>query len=733
MKEHKALIFILAATFLVYFKTCFFGFVDFDDGLYIFMNNKVINFDLEKAWLFLSNLESGHYHPVNMISYGLQSKIHGLQGEYFHAFNLIFHLLASVVVYFFTLNLGKDKALAIFVTAFFALHPIQVEAVTWVGTRGTLLSGFFSLLSLHFYVQYLEKKLAVKQLSISVLCLLLAVGSKSSAIILPIVFFGIDILKKRKINLNTVLEKIPFLVISLAFGIVAILAARELGTVSESSLGDTKGSSALNRMAFILYSVSFYFNKFFIPNGFTAMHYDPKLVDGMYTLRFYLAPIPMLLAIPLSIKLCKWNKLLLFGWFFYFVSYSLVINIIPLGGTIVSERYAYVANIGLYLVVFQCFDLLISKIKYKQILLTIWIGILAIVSFMRIDVWKDSISLYGDMHEKNPNFAHALGGLGSSHLIKGNYQESLEYLNQALELERTHNLLLKRATVYSLLDSNEKAMQDINESLMYSSDLDRVYFSRAVVKKAEGDFEGALKDYNLAIRFNPDLAHLWFERGVFKYSFGDGSGACSDWEKATSLNHDIAPQFLNKACLSQKAKNKDLKLKTEYLKQIKYPNGKVEFEIVKENKQLFLNQYDTLGNIKERGAVNASGKYDGKVLWYYPNGQLQREGFYRDIFPYGEWKEYYENGNLLATYAFDKGSKAGKEEYFHENGTAWVSREYKNGKLFHVDFIRNNSGENLEIGDFKEGSGILNVYDEEGNITSKAHYDKGTLKFLEKL
>jgi antitoxin component YwqK of YwqJK toxin-antitoxin module len=199
------------------------------------------------------------------------------------------------------------------------------------------------------------------------------------------------------------------------------------------------------------------------------------------------------------------------------------------------------------------------------------------------------------------------------------------------------------------------------------------------------------------------------------------------------MNHEVSPQLYNKLCLSAHIKNNQVQVKTEKLKQVLYPNGKVQFEIAKEKNELFIMYYDSTGVLTEKGQVDSTGKYNGSVTWFYSSGKVMRTGFYKNIFPYGNWREYYENGTLMSEYSYENGAKNGEQVYYHSNGKTWTKRVYKGDKLQAVDFILSIKGDTLDIGTFANGDGILNVYDEVGNLLQKVHYKKGLINFQEKM
>ena len=93
--------------------------------------------------------------------------------------------------------------------------------------------------------------------------------------------------------------------------------------------------------------------------------------------------------------------------------------------------------------------------------------------------------------------------------------------------------------------------------------------------------------------------------------------------------------------------------------------------------------YDN-GNVMSEGGYNASGIPDGAWVYYFSNGQKQREGTYRNGHPIGTWKEWYENGQLKASLSFllsgSETVKNGTYTMYHENGKVAVKGNYAYGR-----------------------------------------------------
>ena len=128
----------------------------------------------------------GLYIPVTYTFWSIIAAI-SRNAAFFHAANILLHMMA---------------ALAMFACAgalLFALHPVQVESVAWVSGTKDLLCGLFSLVALWQYTLYAEQRPHKhRHYAIGLLCLILAMLSKPTAIVVPLMAVAIDLFFLRR-------------------------------------------------------------------------------------------------------------------------------------------------------------------------------------------------------------------------------------------------------------------------------------------------------------------------------------------------------------------------------------------------------------------------------------------------------------------------------------------------------------------------------------------------------
>ena len=282
---HWALAFFAALAAFVLFIPALGGeFVDWDDPLYVFDNEPLLQGSgLGYVWWVFSNYYAMNYHPLTMVSFYIDYKVWGLNPLGFHMTSVVVHSLNSAILYFVVykfltvkknfieVNFG-DRSLYIipFVTAvIFAIHPGHVESVAWVSGRKDLFCLFFYLASIYSYLIYIDEK-SYKHFSFAVLSLVVALLFKPMAVSLPVVLILIDLYFKRynRETIKTiVLDKVWFVVPSLA--IIYLVSRAQIAGASLNPVGLV---SIETRIHTALYGYGYYLKQFLFPSSFAPLH-----------------------------------------------------------------------------------------------------------------------------------------------------------------------------------------------------------------------------------------------------------------------------------------------------------------------------------------------------------------------------------------------------------------------------------------------------------------------------
>ena len=276
----KSRLYLLLAcilTFVVFLPTLFNGFINFDDPQYISENPIVQSFNSFNLKQIFTSPFVGNYQPITMLTYMVDHALLGLNPKIYHFTNLIFHLLNVIVLYFIFLRVNFNTTTSLIAALLFGIHPLHVESVAWIAARKDVVYAFFFFLSILFYLKYIQQQ--KKQFyAISILLFILSVLSKAQAVVLPVVLFLFDYILKRKLNKQTILEKIPFFAVSIAFGIMAIMIQRNAGAVQTFSY-----FPLYQRILFACYGLANYFYKIILPIDLSIFYPYPETNDKINT------------------------------------------------------------------------------------------------------------------------------------------------------------------------------------------------------------------------------------------------------------------------------------------------------------------------------------------------------------------------------------------------------------------------------------------------------------------
>ena len=149
----------------------------------------------------------GLYRPVANFTFALNYYFGRLDVFGYHLVNISVHIMASMFLFLFiyqTLNLpllrtryGRNSYfIALLATVFWAINPVQTQAVTYIVQRMASMSAMFYIMSMYFYVKArISQKRSRKGLYFF-WCLftgILAVGTKENAVTIPITILIYDL------------------------------------------------------------------------------------------------------------------------------------------------------------------------------------------------------------------------------------------------------------------------------------------------------------------------------------------------------------------------------------------------------------------------------------------------------------------------------------------------------------------------------------------------------------
>jgi len=514
---------ILLLTLVAYHQAPFNDFVHWDDPSHVTDNKDIRDLKFENFKLFFTKYYLSMYHPLTTLSFAVEYHFFGLNPRAYHTTNLILHLANIVLVFYLVWFLSKRKETALIAACLFGIHPMHVESVAWITERKDVLFALFYLGAILSYAKYsLEKKWTFYW--ISLFLFILSLLSKSAAITLPIVLLLLDWYQRRELRVSVLYEKLPFLLFACLFGIISLISQDPMGLKD-----DLVPLKLIDRPFLASYALVFYLIKFFVPLNPSALHIFEKYVTGYLPLNYYLAPIPLIVLGIIFWKIRILKREISFGILFFLITISLVLHFLPIGSSVVAERYTYIPYIGLSFILGQWYCYTSDKYpktmrKYKIALIAG--GILVIMSLVylttqSVALWKDSVTLMTNAEKidgPSPTVDNLLGLCytirGETALDKGDFEGAIEQYSNAVQR---------------------------------LSKIPRPYYSRGIAKTRSGDYPGALEDYTKAISIDSTIADYYNDRGNTLLELQRIKEALNDYTHALQLNETMAQAYFNRA------------------------------------------------------------------------------------------------------------------------------------------------------------------------------------------
>jgi tetratricopeptide (TPR) repeat protein len=537
---------LAAAVFMVFGQTLHHEFVNLDDEDYVYQNPEVVRGLTVQGitWAFTHGYAS-NWHPLTWISHMLDCQLYGLNPGGHHLTSVLLHAATTALLFLVLRRMTGALWPSAVVAAVFAIHPLRAESVAWVSERKDVLSGLFFMLTLAAYVRYARNPFSLGRYLLVALCLALGLMSKPMLVTLPFVLLLLDYWPLGRMPRTAsgavlralrplIVEKIPLLALSAASCVVTVLVQGEaVATIQRVPVPIRIGNSAVSYIA--------YLGQMVFPMGLAAFY--PLAVNNLV---IWKAGVALVLLAGISagvVWLRRSRPYLLVGWLWYVGMLVPVIGLLQVGDQARADRYTYLPQIGVYLLVVWAVWEMVSSRRYGRLLFGV-ASVSAIAGLMacatiQTSYWRNSESLWihalsctsrnyaahnnlgGALFEQGrsveaiehyqkcleirPDFAEARFNLAHALAAQGRSAEAIQQYQRAFEnapdnAEEHDNL----GTVLLGQGRSVEAIQQYQKALEIKPDFAQAYYNLANALAAQGRIAEAIQQYQLALRIKPD-------------------------------------------------------------------------------------------------------------------------------------------------------------------------------------------------------------------------------------
>lgn len=549
---------VAGVTALAFFPALQNGFVAWDDDLNFLDNHRYRGLGLEQLQWMWTTFHLGHYVPVTWMTLGLDYVIWGMNPTGYHLTNVVLHAANAALLYVLARRiLGYTQAFrtnpnhrmltiaALFAALVFAIHPLRVESVAWVTERRDMLSLFFYLLCVLFYMRAVEGPARRRWLALSIAMFLFALLSKATAMTLPAVLLIMNVFRFRRLGgtagwwnpgtRRVYLEILPFALLSAATAIMSIVALKPPDQLNLAG-----------KIAVSSYSIAFYLWKTLVPTRLSPLYEMPTVVDPAAA-PFVVSYVVVIAVTGLALALRRRLPDVTAGWLVFIAILLPTLGLVQNGPQIAADRYTYHAAPVLAVMLAAILALLQRRSRTMPVVIgAAMLLTLGALTWRQTHVWRDSQSLWSHVVRLDPESSVGHAGLGALLLRQGRVTEAIEHYRKSVadnpRYEEAHNNLGIALARQGRLD---EAITHYERAIAIRSEYAQPHSNWGMALAQQGDLDGARRHYLRALEIDPDFADAHTNLGNLLVRAGRPGEAIAHYERALALRPDHADAQLN--------------------------------------------------------------------------------------------------------------------------------------------------------------------------------------------
>jgi tetratricopeptide (TPR) repeat protein len=474
--------------------------------------------------------------PVSAFSLALNYYFSGTKVFSYHLVNTSIHCLSAIFLFLFILHILKLPALekkygpiaysvALLASMFWAINPVQTQAVTYIVQRMASLAGLFYVIALYFYSRGRAASGKSSRGFFLTLCAvssLLAFGSKENTFVLPVSIFLYEIILIRKYSIREwfkIHKRTCITILIACIGLTAVyLYFRQGGHIFSFLDGYQKRVFTLEqRLLTEPRVILFYLSLLFYPtpSRLSLVHdfaVSQSLMEPVTTLISILVILALLLAAAASAR--RW-PLLAFCVIFFFLNHLIESTILPL--ELVFEHRNYIPSMLLFLplaILLVRFASTGSRRSFAGPATVIIAAILFVegyATYARNWAWRSQQSLWMDGVSKAPGLWRPWHNLGRAYSERRDYAKALPLFLVSLSKRTDANKNDKHLTHYNLgvvyqnLGHFEKALLHYEQAEKIYPSFSGAHNNRGAIYVKQGKLDDAIKELKKAAA--SDAAH----------------------------------------------------------------------------------------------------------------------------------------------------------------------------------------------------------------------------------
>ncbi len=549
-----------------------FEFNHYDDPQWISENSKVqAGLSREGVhYAFNSNI-LGHWAPLTVLSHMAACQAFGTGAGAHHLVNVGLHAVGAVLLFLCLWKLTGAMWRSVVVAAFFAVHPLRAESVMWITERKDVLSGIFFFFTVLAYAGWARRGGALRYILVLTL-FVCGLMSKSMLVTLPCVLVLLDFWPLGRITsrigaVRCIAEKLPM------FALVAVMSILQIRFV-ETFLTPVSQLGWSARIGNAVVSYAIYLGQLFWADDLAAFYPHPG-VPPMW--QIIVSAVALLTISGIVFRHGGTHRYLCVGWLWFLGMLFPVIGLIQPGEIARTDRYTYLPQLGLLIMVIWGLADLTRSWQRRRLLLSGAASIALLTAIIttrkQAATWRNDDTMWSHALAvtKDNHIAH--NGLGCVELQKKNYPAAIAHFSEAARIQprywRAHANL---GAAFLEAGDTQRAIQEADIALRMNTGETAMEFGRrfksagllpaaalcfqkaleahprdeeaelelAFVRAKSGTLEEAVQSYQSVLKRHPDKLQALIELGQLFTRMGRIDEAVPLYEQALAQKSDDA-------------------------------------------------------------------------------------------------------------------------------------------------------------------------------------------------
>ncbi|MFA6411587.1 MAG: hypothetical protein WCW53_02750 [Syntrophales bacterium] len=519
-------------------------------------------YGMEKSWTFWSR-------PLSYFSFAINYYFGGTNVFGYHAVNFAIHYLSAVFLFLFIYSMLRLPSLnerygsyaysaALLSAVLWAIHPLQVTAVTYIVQRMASMASLFYIIAMYLYLKGRTSQTFIKAVIFYFLCFtsfIMALGSKQNAVMLPVAIVLFDLYFIRGFNRRDIMQTMKILLFMFVCALIFlfIYVRQDPSTMDYSC----RTFGAMERLLTQPRIFFFYLSLLLYPlNSRLMLSHDisisTSLLNPWTTL---ISIIALFLLLGAALWKARRYPLISYGVLFFFMNHLIEGSFFSL--ELIYEHRNYLPSMFFFLpIAVGILNTLGIFAERKSVFIILFVSvtsimiILGVATFMYNEIFKNELTLWSDNARKAPALHTTHHNLALAYIDAGYLKEGYDECQLAMQSERMANTSNKPRTYivlakyYIAIDDRDKVLIYTNKALGSFPVMAGLYNIKGLILMEIKELSAAEKEMRKAISLEPDYALFRVHLGLILLKQNHPHKAVKEAQKALQLDPDSWQAYL---------------------------------------------------------------------------------------------------------------------------------------------------------------------------------------------